>query len=304
LATYSNVTEQVHPDTRDLAFDAARVIGLDVAGLDVIALDISRPLVEQGGGFLEINAQPSIAIHRAPHCDRPQAVGDAIIASLFPTPDCGRVPLVIVLGGPRADEVVRLTAALLRRGGRQVATSTPERTCWNDRPLAPVSASLAERLATVMLHPRTEAAVLRATLAEVLQGGLGTDQCHVLVLADGPNGADVGDAEEWTVLLRQLVRASRRCVVNLDEPYWAECAAVAIPDTVLVSSEPARPRLLQHRATGRVTAFPQGTEILVRAGEVELARFSVADGSCAGGIVPSRGARTLAASTVFALGAR
>jgi hypothetical protein len=102
-------------------------------------------------------------------------------------------------------------------------------------------------------------------------------------------------------LLRQLVRAARRCVVNLDEPYWAECAAVSIPDTVLGSSEPAHPRLLQHRATGRVTAFPQGTEILVRAGEVELARFPTADGSRAGGIAPSRGAHTLAAAAVFAL---
>jgi len=156
----------------------------------------------------------------------------------------------------------------------------------------------------VMLHPRTEAAVLRATLAEVLHGGLGTDQCHVLVLADGPNDTAVGDAEEWTALLRQLVRAVRRCVVNLDEPYWAECAAVSIPDTVLVSSEPAHPQLLQHRGTGRVTAFPQGTEILVQAGEVELARFPAVDGSLAGDVAPSLAAQILAAAAVFALGAR
>ncbi|HEY7423903.1 MAG TPA: hypothetical protein VH682_06625, partial [Gemmataceae bacterium] len=267
------------------------------------ALDISRPRAEQGGGFLEINAQPSIAIHRAPHCDRPQAVEDAIVASLFPSPDCGRVPLVLVLGDARADEVVHLTAELLRRDGAQVATSTPEQTRWNHRPLAPDSASLADRLSTVMLHPRTEAAVLRATLAEILQGGLGTDQCHVLVLADGPHGAGVGDAEEWTALLRQLAPAARRCVVNLDESYWTGCADVSIPTTVLASSQPVHPRLLQHLATGRVAAFPQEAEVVIRAGEVELARFPAADSSLADD-APSRGAQTLAAAAVFALGGR
>ncbi len=232
VTTYRNVTEQVHADTRDLACDAARVIGLDVAGLDVIALDISRPLAEQGGGFLEINAQPALAIHRAPHCDRPQAVGDAIIASLFPPPACGRVPLVIVLGGPQADEVVQLTAELLRRDGKQVATSTPEQTRWNHRLLSPLSASPADRLTTMMLHPRTEAAILRATPDEILQGGLGIDRCHVLVLADGPRS---GDAEEWTALLRQLIQAAQRCVVNIDDPYWRKYMTASTPSTLLVS---------------------------------------------------------------------
>jgi cyanophycin synthetase len=300
LEIYSNVTERVHRDTRDLAFDAARVIGLDVAGLDVIALDISRPLAEQGGGFLEINAQPAIAIHRAPHCDRPQAVGDAIVTSLFPPPARGRVPLVVILGGQWADEVVQRTAELLRRGGRQVATSTPDQTRWNHRPLIPDFSSPADRLSTMMLHPRTEAAVIRVMLAEVLQSGLGTDRCHVLVFADGPNDTRDGDAEEWRALLGQLVRAAPRCLVNLDEPYWAECIAVSMPTTVLVSSEPVHPRLLQHLATGRVAAFPQGREILVRAGEVELGRFPAVAGSHMGTAL-SPGAQALAAAAVFAL---
>jgi cyanophycin synthetase len=238
LETYSDVTERVHPDTRELACDAARLIGLDVAGLDAIALDISRPLAEQGGGFLEINAQPAIAIHRAPHCDRPQAVGDAIIASLFPPPADGRVPLIVVLGGRQADEVVDFTAALLRRDGRQVATSTPDQSHWNYRLLAPNSASPADRLSTMMLHPRTEIAVLRATLAEVLQSGLGTDRCDVLVLAEGSNDAEVGDAEERTALLHQLVLAARRGVVNLDEPCWAERVATVIALAIGKAQEP------------------------------------------------------------------
>jgi cyanophycin synthetase len=300
LEIYSDVTERVHPDTRDLALDAARVIGLDVAGLDAIAVDIGCPLVEQGGGFLEINAQPAIAIHRAPHCDRPRDVGDAVVSALFPPPFRGRASLVIVLGGPQADEVVACAAELLRRGGRQVAASTPKHSRWQHRPLAPASSSLADRLLALMLHPRTEAAVVSATWAEVLETGLGTDRCHVLVFAEGPHGAKDGDSEEMRELLRQLRQAARCCAVNLDDPRGAECAATATPTTVLVSSNPTDPRLFQHLATGRLAAFPQEGEVVMRAGEVELARFAAPAGSPADTIsIPA--AQILAAAAVFAM---
>lgn len=291
---YSDVSARVHPDTCELALDAARVVGLDVAGLDVIALDISRPLAEQGGGFLEINAQPAIALHRAPHCDRPQPVGDAIVASLFPSPACGRVPLIVVLGERQAEEVVHRTAERLRCGGVQVAASTPQRTCWNHRPLGPESPSPVDRLSAMMLHPRTEIAVLHAALAEILQSGLGAAACDVLVLADAPNGVASLDPEACRELLLQLISASRRCVVNLDDPLWAECAATALPASVLVSSNRDHPGLSQHLATGRVAAFPHGAEIVIQAGEVELARFSAAN--------DSPGAQALAVAAVFALG--
>jgi cyanophycin synthetase len=293
LSIYSNVTEQVHPDTRDLAFDAARVIGLDVGGLDAIALDISRPLAEQGGGFLEINAQPALVIHGPAHCNRPQPVGEAIVASLFPPPSCGRVPLIVLLGGPEADEVLYLTVELLRRRGIEAASSTPEQTQCSRRPLHPASASPADRLSTMMLHPRTEAAVLRASLADILQCGLGTDRCDVMVFA----GSTDNDEEERTELLDRLILAARRSAVNLDDPHWMKCAAAAISSSVLVSADAAHPWLSQHLATGRMVAHPQGEEILIRAGEVELARFAIPRQADV-----SPRAQALAAAAVFALG--
>lgn len=223
LAIYHNVTEQVHPDTRDLACDGARVIGLDVGGLDVVALDISRPLAEQEGGFLEINAQPAIVIHGPLHSDRPQPVGEAIVASLFPPPVCGRVPLMVFVGGSEAEEVVLLTAELLRRRGLEVAFSTPEQTLCSGRALHPVSTLPADRLSTMMLHPRTEAAVLRASLADILHFGLGTEQYDVLVLVEGAHGDD----EEGMELLDRLIRAARRGVVTLDDPHELAAAAVS-----------------------------------------------------------------------------
>jgi cyanophycin synthetase len=93
-----DVTDCVHPETRALALDAVKLLGLDIAGLDLIATDISRPLREQQGGFLEINEQPAIFVHAAPLCSPPRPVGEAIVESLFPGGRTGRIPLVVIIG--------------------------------------------------------------------------------------------------------------------------------------------------------------------------------------------------------------
>jgi cyanophycin synthetase len=302
LAVYNNVTESVHPDTRELACDAARVVGLDVGGLDAIAQDISRPLEEQGGGFLEINAEPALAIHDTPHSDRPQPVGEAIVASLFPPPARGRIPLIVFLGGREIDEAVHFSAELLHRRGVKTAVSTPEQTRCNRRLLHPISSSPADRLSTMMLHPRTEAAVFRVTLAEVLQLGLGADQCDVLVFAGGCGDGETNTDEEARELLNRLIAATKRCVINLDEPYWSRCAAITLPNTVLVSSTSTHPSMLQHLATGRMTAFAQGAEIRLRAGEGELTRIPIPTSASANESDSVRRAHALAASAVFTLG--
>ncbi|MBU4397708.1 MAG: ATP-grasp domain-containing protein, partial [Planctomycetes bacterium] len=54
--TAIDVTERVHPSVAARAIAAARSVGLDIAGIDLLAHDISRPLEEQGGMVVEVNA--------------------------------------------------------------------------------------------------------------------------------------------------------------------------------------------------------------------------------------------------------
>jgi len=82
--TATDVTDLVHPEIADRMVEAARVIGLDIAGVDVIARDISRPLEEQGGIVVEINAGPGLRMHLEPSVGKPRPVGEAIVATLFP----------------------------------------------------------------------------------------------------------------------------------------------------------------------------------------------------------------------------
>jgi cyanophycin synthetase len=299
-----DVCELVHAETRDLAREAVRIVGLDVAGLDLIAKDISRPLAEQGGGFLEINAEPAAYLHLAPICERPRPVGEAIVASLFPAQSRGRVPLVIAIGERLASGAGRLTAHLLKTTGRQVATSFPDRTEWNNRRLVPHGSSLPDRLHTVMLHPQVDAAVLTAPLTDVVSSGMGTERCHVLVLAEGPTGGETGGDEPfgWLPLVRNLMASADRCIVNIDDPFWEQYISDGTGTFILmVSSNPEHPRLLQHLHEGHMAAFPRGQEIVIRAGVTELMCFTEASLSTVCDSNESVSARALAASAYFSL---
>ncbi len=196
-ATSRDVLDIVHPDTIALALDAVRVVGLDVAGLDVIAEDLSRPLHEQGGGFLEINAGPALFLHFEPISDPPRPVAEAIVDALMPPPSTGRVPLILMIGRERADALAIQAVAILERLGKRAAISTGEGTMCGTRRLHPREATPPGRLHAMMTFPRTEAAVLAASMRDLLEWGPGTDRAHLLVLADLDEPEDESEWRAW-----------------------------------------------------------------------------------------------------------
>ncbi|MFO0958417.1 MAG: hypothetical protein U0800_13465 [Isosphaeraceae bacterium] len=185
-AVTRDMLDIVHPSTRDHARDAVKLVGLDMAGLDVIAEDLSIPLRQQDGGFLEINASPMITLHIAPICSNPRPVGEKIVQMLFPAPSQGRVPLIVVIGDESAKAVAEASARGLRALGFKTALSTAEATCWEDRPLTPQGPTTVDRLKVMTFYPRTEAAVFAITPADLFAHGLGTDRCTAVILPDGP----------------------------------------------------------------------------------------------------------------------
>src|SRR5262249_30862718 len=159
---------------------------------------------------------------------------------------CGRVPLLFSIGQDLAENAAFLTANLLRRAGRQVTRSCPDLTEWNNGRSVPAQAILPDRLQTVMLNPQTEVAVITAPLAEILQGGLGTDHCHVLMLAEdrGLRKPKSGDRDVLRPLIGQLMASADRCVVNVDDPSWEPQINADWPSVLMVSSNPEHPSLM------------------------------------------------------------
>ena len=113
-----DVTDEVHPSVAEHAVLAAQVVGLDVAGIDIVTQDISRPLEEQGGVIVEVNAGPGLLMHLKPEVGKPRPVGEAIVEHLFPNPaDNGRIPVVSVTGTNGKTTVARLVTSLLKAFG-------------------------------------------------------------------------------------------------------------------------------------------------------------------------------------------
>ena len=110
----TDCTDEVHPETAEQAVIAARVVGLDIAGLDVLATDISRPLLEQKGAVVEVNAGPSLSPHVSPLYGKPQKVGDAIMNMLFPEGQHGHIKLIGIIKSKSSDSLVQQFAEQLR----------------------------------------------------------------------------------------------------------------------------------------------------------------------------------------------
>ena len=112
-----DITDEVHPATAELAALAARIVGLDIAGVDVVASDISRPLEAQGGAIIEVNAGPGLLMHLEPAVGQPRPVGEAIVEHLMGQDNNGRIPVVGISGVEHTTAVAMLTGWLLYRAG-------------------------------------------------------------------------------------------------------------------------------------------------------------------------------------------
>ncbi len=94
----TDVTDDVHPEVAARAVAAAQMVGLDVCGVDVVCETVLRPLEEQQGGVVEVNAAPGLRMHLNPSFGKGRDVGEAIISQVFPKDNDGRIPVIAVTG--------------------------------------------------------------------------------------------------------------------------------------------------------------------------------------------------------------
>ncbi|HVA49749.1 MAG TPA: TolC family protein [Pirellulales bacterium] len=149
--TATDVTDVVHPQVAARAVEAARMVGLDVAGIDVLAQDIGRPLEEQGGAVIEVNAGPGLRMHLHPSQGQPRPVGEAIVDLMFAPGETGRIPIVAVAGGGGHRTTSRLVAHILEGTGSSVGLADAdgliiagrriESDAWNNQPIGKQSVS-------------------------------------------------------------------------------------------------------------------------------------------------------------------
>ncbi len=269
----NDVTDLVHPEVAELATLAARVIGLDIAGIDLVAQDISRPLHEQGAAVVEVNAGPSLLMHLKPASGQARPVGQAIANHLFPPKDNGRIPIVGIVGYRHTASLAQLVAWLLHLSGSRIGMACSLGVFMDQRHVDTQDARGFEMGERLLINRNIDAAVFETSPREILLEGLPYDRCHVGLVADMPafeglQDLDVTSADNMRQVVRTQVDVVLRegvAVLNADVSAVAELEDLCDGEVMMYGLNPDSAILGAHRRQGRRSVF-------CRQGHVTLAR--------------------------------
>jgi len=274
-------TDEVHPEVAYIAQLAAKVVGLDIAGIDLVAQDIARPLHAQGGAIVEVNAGPGLLMHLKPAIGAPRPVGQAIAEHLFPADEAseggaGRIPLVGVAGTRGTSTIARVVAWLLHLGGRHTGVACREGLFLDRRRVDTKDSAHWEAAHRLLMNQMVQAAVIENDARTILQDGLAYDRCQVGVVTDMDGkealaAFDVHEQEQMFKVLRtqvDVVLPGGAAVLNAAEPQVLELAPLCDGAVVLYGQDAQQSAIVQHRAQDN------GRAVVVKNGRVVLATGS------------------------------
>ncbi len=275
--TAIDVTERVHPQVAARAVEAAQVIGLDIAGVDVVAMDISVPLEEQNAVIVEVNAAPGLRMHLQPSVGISRPVGEAIISSMFPDNDDGRIPIAAVTGTNGKTTTTRFIAHILRGKGLRVGMTCTDGIYVDSRRIDTGDCSGPKSARCILMNPAVEAAVFETARGGILREGLGFDRCDVAVVTNVGEGDHLGLNEIDTV--EQLAKV-KRCIVDVVPPDGASVLNANDPHCVAMEPYSAgkicyfaldgsNPVIVRHRHAGGQALFVRDNHIIVAEGSHE-----------------------------------
>jgi cyanophycin synthetase len=276
--TATDVTDDVHPEVAARVITAARMIGLDIAGVDVVCESVLRPLEEQSGGIVEINAAPGLRMHLSPSFGKGRDVGEAIIDMMFPRGEDGRVPVIAVTGTNGKTTTVRLTSHLLRTSGLRVGMTNTDGVYVNGRQMDSGDCSGPRSARNVLMHPDVDAAVLETARGGMLREGLAFDRCSVAVVTNIGMGDHLGlnyitTVEDLAVLKRVIVQnvaSAGMAVLNASDPMVAAMANSCPGAITFFSLDSHHPVIATHRAQGKRVLYLEDDQIIAMQGPMQV----------------------------------
>lgn len=265
-------TDEVHPFNVSLFERIARIIGLDVAGIDVVAPDITSPLSENGGGIIEINAAPGFRMHLAPSEGIARNVAEHVVDMLFPPGTPSRVPIIAVTGTNGKTTTTRLIAHIVKNSGLNVGFTTTEGIYIGNSLIqpgdntGPVSAQL------VLKDPTVEIAVLETARGGIIRAGLGFDRCDIGVVmnvtVDHLGLKDIETIEDMArvkAVVPRSVGQSGHAVLNADDELVFAMRTDTPGRVALFSMEEENPHIVEHTEEGGIACvFENGYVTLLK----------------------------------------
>ena len=279
----NDVTDLVHPEVAAVATLAARVIGLDIAGIDIVTQDISRPLEETQGAIIEVNAGPGLLMHVKPAVGQPRPVGKAIVEHLFGPNESGRIPVVGIVGSQQTTELSQLVAWLLHLSGKRTGLACKDGLYMDQQHLGKTDSRGFEASERLLINRALDAAVFETTPALILDEGLAYDRCLIGVVTNMPETStaliekhDIQTPEQMRTVVRtqvDLVLPEGAAVLNADEEAVTTLAELSDGEVVYYAKAQDNATVTAHLQAGGRAVFCKDGHVTLARGDQETQLF-------------------------------
>ena len=268
--TSTDVTDMVHPYNVFMAERIARIIGLDICGIDIMAPDLSASIKENGGAVLEVNAAPGFRMHIAPAQGLARNVAEPVIDMLYPPGSSARIPIIAVTGTNGKTTTTRLMAHIVKTMGHKVGFTTTDGIYVQNRMLeqgdctGPVSAEF------VLKDPTVDFAVLECARGGILRAGLGFHNCDIAIVtnvaADHLGLKDINSLEDMARVkgvVAESVMKSGYAILNADDDLVYNMRKGLQCNIALFSLDENNPRIIEHCNKGGLAAIVENGYVTI-----------------------------------------
>ncbi|MCA1245291.1 cyanophycin synthetase [Massilia sp. MS-15] len=269
-----DVTDLVHPEVARAAALAARIVGLDVAGIDLVCEDIGRPLEEQRGAIIEVNSSPGLLAHIKPASGQPRKVGKAIVEHLFADGETGRIPVVGVTGTLGTSLIARLVGCLVHITGKHVGVANGEGLYLDARQVSNRDATGFAAGQRLLINRIVQTAVFESNARSILAEGLPYDRCLVGVVTDMEGlpelaGFHIHDDDAMRNVIRSqvdVILPEGTAVLNAANEAVAALAELSDGRVIFYALDENNEVLANHRAQGERAVFVRDGRIVLAEG--------------------------------------
>ena len=282
--TSTDVTDEVHPANIFMFERIARIIGLDICGIDVMATDLQTPVSENGGAILEVNAAPGFRMHLEPAKGLPRNVAEPVIDMLFPRGSAGRIPIIAITGTNGKTTTSRITAHIAKSAGRKVGYTTSDGVYIQNQMMmkgdctGPVSSQF------VLKDPTVDFAVLECARGGILKSGLAFQNCDVAIVtnvaADHIGLGGINNLEQMAKVksvVPETVFPHGYAVLNADDDLVYKMSGELDCNIALFSMDENNSRIKKHCDKGGLAAVFENGYISIKKGNWKIRVMAVKD---------------------------
>lgn len=282
--TSTDVTDEVHPANIFMFERIARIIGLDICGIDVMATDLRTPVAENGGAILEVNAAPGFRMHIDPSEGIGRNVAEPVVDMLFPKGSAGRIPIIAITGTNGKTTTTRLTAHIAKSAGKKVGYTTSDGVYIQNQMMMKGDCTGPVSSAFVLKDPTVDFAVLECARGGILKSGLAFQNCEVAIVTNvaadhmGLGGINTLDQmARVKAVVPETVFPHGYAVLNADDDLVYGMREGLDCNVALFSMDENNPRIKRHCSRGGLAAVYENGYISIMKGTWKIRVMAVKD---------------------------